>query len=333
MSTTSSSSELELTSSLGRVPELWFPDATLVFQAENSLFRVHSGILSRQSSVFRDMLAFPQPEPESGLEPDDIVDGCPTVVLHDKAADVTSFFRAIYDSSIFSFFVPPFSPPLDTLAGILRLSIKYDVDYLRQRCLRHLSDIYPTTLKAWDLLGYSRDIINFRTPPKVYPVFQILALLKEVDAPWLIPAIMYLGCSNPIQRIVDGVELGGTLEMTPEKRTILIAYPEQGIAVESVLRFLKQRFPECHTPERCNAELLQLSQFIAEHWSTCHFPLEIWEEHDWDQIAGDLCGACVGQCRKTHASARQEFWDRLPAIFGVDLRWDELEKLKEAALE
>ncbi|KAJ6575566.1 hypothetical protein DFH09DRAFT_1031723 [Mycena vulgaris] len=308
------------------VPELWFEDASLIFQAEASLFRVYSGLLAARSSVFRDMLSFPQPDPS----PLDIVDGCPRIVLHDAAADVTAFFRAIFDSS---FFVPPFTPPLDTLGGILRLSIKYDVEYLTKRCLRHLSDIYPTTLDDWDRLGYSRDIINFRAPPKVYPVFQVLQLLKHVDAPWLVPAIMYLGCSNPIQRIVDGVELGGTWEMSPEKRTILIAYPEQAIAVESVLRFLKQRFPECHTPAKWNAELLQLSQFVAENWSACHFPLEIWEDHDWDQVAGDLCPACVGQCRKTHATARQEFWDRMPGIFGVNDRgWGELEKLKDAAL-
>jgi hypothetical protein len=129
------------------VPELWFPDASLVFQAENSLFRVYSGILAQQSSVFRDILSLPQAEPSKSES--DTVDGCPRIVLHDRAVDVTSFFRAIYDSRcvtmsslcfqlnfcIFSFFVPPFAPPLETLGGILRLSIKYDVDYLRQRCL------------------------------------------------------------------------------------------------------------------------------------------------------------------------------------------------------
>ncbi|KAJ7664846.1 hypothetical protein B0H17DRAFT_1019493 [Mycena rosella] len=312
-------------SSLRPVPELWFKDASLIFQAETSLFRVYSGILAARSSVFRDMLSFPQPEP-SDL---DVVDGCPRIVLHDTAADVAAFFRAIFDSS---FFVPPSAPSLDILGGILRLSIKYDVDYLTQRCLRHLSDIYPTTLKDWDLLGYSRDIINFRAPPKVYPVFQILELLKEVEAPWLVPAIMYLGCSNPMERIVDGVELGGTPEMSPEKRTIIVAYTKQANAVEPVLRFLKQRFPECHTPAKCNAELLQLSQFVADNWSACHFPLEIWEDHDWDQVAGDLCHACVGQCRKTHATARQEFWDRMPALFEVHHGWDELQNLKDAAL-
>ncbi|KAJ7826772.1 hypothetical protein B0H14DRAFT_3722152 [Mycena olivaceomarginata] len=310
--------------SLERVPELWFSDASLVFQAENSMFRVHSGILAAQSSVFRDMLSFPQPE-ES-----DTFDGCPRIVLHDKAADARAFFRCIFDSS---FLVPPFAPPLDVLGGILRLSAKYDVDHLRQRCLRHLSDIYPTTLKAWDLLGYSRDIISFCAPPKVYPVFQILDLLKEVDAPWLFPAIMYLGCSSPIQRIVDGVELGGTPEMTPEKRAILIAYPEQARAVEGVLCFLKHRFPACHAPEKCNTELLQLAQFVAENWSACHFPLEIWEEHDWEEVASDLCAECMRQCRKAHAKARLEFWNRMPAIFGLNSVWDELERLKEAALK
>ncbi|KAJ7092909.1 hypothetical protein B0H15DRAFT_882820 [Mycena belliarum] len=307
------------------VAELWFPDASLIFQAELSLYRIHSGILAARSSVFRDMLAFPQPTETEG----DSMDGCPRIVLHDRAADVTVFFRAIFDSS---FFVPPFTPQLETLAGILRLSIKYDVPYLTQRALRHLSDIYPTTLKDWDLLGYSRDIICLRAPPNVYPVFQVLELLKEVDAPWLVPAIMYLGCSNPIQRIVDGVDLGGTPEMSPEKRMILLAYPTQVTAVEVVLRFLKQRVPACSVPAQCNAELLQLSRFVAENWAACHFPLEIWEEHDWEQVAGDLCPACVGQFRKTHAAARQAFWDRMPALFGVTRGWDELQKLKDAAL-
>ncbi|KAJ7130383.1 hypothetical protein C8R44DRAFT_731912 [Mycena epipterygia] len=274
------------TSSPQPVPDLWFKDASLVFQAEGSLFRVYSGILAARSSVFRDMLAFPQPEPS----PSDVLDGCPKIFLHDTASDVTAFFRAIFDSS---FFVPPFVPPLDTLSGILRLSIKYDVDYLRQRCLHHLSDIYPTTLKDWDLLGYSRDIINFRAPPKVYPVFQVLQLLREIDAPWLVPAIMYLGCSNPIQRI---------------------------------------RCAACTAPAECNAALLQLSRWVAEDWAACRFPLEIWEDQDWDEVTGELCHACVAQCRKMHAKARQEFWDRMPGIFGVDRGWDELERVKRSAL-
>jgi hypothetical protein len=43
-----------------RVPELWFEDDNLILHAENTVFRVSKGVLAAHSSVFRDMLSFPQ---------------------------------------------------------------------------------------------------------------------------------------------------------------------------------------------------------------------------------------------------------------------------------
>ncbi|KAJ7857819.1 hypothetical protein B0H14DRAFT_2578181 [Mycena olivaceomarginata] len=43
-----------------RVPELWFEDDNLILHAENTVFRVSKGVLAARSSVFRDMLSFPQ---------------------------------------------------------------------------------------------------------------------------------------------------------------------------------------------------------------------------------------------------------------------------------
>jgi hypothetical protein len=76
-----------------RVKDLWFPDGSLVVQAEQSLFRISGGILAARSSVFADMLAFTQP-PDA-----ETIDGCPVVKLPDRAEDLTCFFRAIFDSS------------------------------------------------------------------------------------------------------------------------------------------------------------------------------------------------------------------------------------------
>ncbi len=76
-----------------RVEELWFSDGGLVVQAEQSLFRVSAGILAARSPVFQDMLSFTQPPDAQSIE------GCPVVKLLDSAADVTCFFRAIFDSS------------------------------------------------------------------------------------------------------------------------------------------------------------------------------------------------------------------------------------------
>jgi hypothetical protein len=76
-----------------RVEELWFSDGGLVVQAEQSLYRVSGAILAARSPVFKDMLSFTQP-PDA-----ETIDGCPVVRLPDSAADVTCFFKAIFDFS------------------------------------------------------------------------------------------------------------------------------------------------------------------------------------------------------------------------------------------
>ncbi|KAJ6518378.1 hypothetical protein DFH09DRAFT_940022, partial [Mycena vulgaris] len=77
-----------------RVDGLWFPDRTRVIRAESQIFRVLTSILAARSTVFRDMIAFPQPK-EGEAE---IIDGSPAVYLPDSAADVEPFLRAIFDS-------------------------------------------------------------------------------------------------------------------------------------------------------------------------------------------------------------------------------------------
>ena len=80
-----------------RVLGLWFEDANVIFQAENSLFRVHKGILQAHSSVFRDMFAIPQTT--TPLD-SDVMDGCTFIQLPDVAEDIRCFFLAIgYDAS------------------------------------------------------------------------------------------------------------------------------------------------------------------------------------------------------------------------------------------
>ncbi|KAK7017628.1 hypothetical protein R3P38DRAFT_1310626 [Favolaschia claudopus] len=74
---------------LTRVEDLWFPTDIIVIRTESKIFRVFSGVLAAKSSVFRDMIAFPQP-PETETEN---IDGHPVVRLHDKPEDVEVFLR------------------------------------------------------------------------------------------------------------------------------------------------------------------------------------------------------------------------------------------------
>ncbi|KAF7352178.1 BTB domain-containing protein [Mycena venus] len=126
-------SELNAQPDLTRVDDLWFPDGNLILRVENTLFRVLSSILGARSSVFQDMVAFPQPSQPDG----DTVDGHTVVRLHDSATEVEVFLRAIFDSS---FSMPPPSPvDFTAVIGVMRLAHKYDVQYLFRRALSHPS--------------------------------------------------------------------------------------------------------------------------------------------------------------------------------------------------
>lgn len=74
-----------------RVPGLYFDDGSLIIKAENKEFKVFRSVLADKCAVFRDMAAFPQPP---SLSP---TGACMEVILHDKAEEMASFLRAIFD--------------------------------------------------------------------------------------------------------------------------------------------------------------------------------------------------------------------------------------------
>lgn len=108
----------EKTPKLGRVGDLWFTRDTIVIRAEETIFQVTRSILAARSTVFQDMMAFPQP-PGDDTE---FIDGSPVVRLHDSAADVEVFLRAIFDSKYVSIRLKPTGAHTDVRAKLLHAS-------------------------------------------------------------------------------------------------------------------------------------------------------------------------------------------------------------------
>lgn len=69
----------------------WFDDGNVVLIAEDTLFRVHRGVLSHNSVVFKDMFLIPQPEEFEQME------GCPVVHLCDSQRDLGVLLGALYE--------------------------------------------------------------------------------------------------------------------------------------------------------------------------------------------------------------------------------------------
>ncbi|KAF7353923.1 hypothetical protein MVEN_01078400 [Mycena venus] len=324
--------------SVKRVQELWFEDGNLVIQAGNSQYRVYRGVLAARSPVFQDMLSIPQP-PESEL-----VDGCPLVWLPDAEAEVTSFLKALFDPQFFM----PFPNPtqLEIVAGCLRLSHKYEVDYLRRRAFIHLSSGYRTTLAEVDAETYCGLgsgpvplMRSWKVPDDKTYLIAIIQLAREVESPWILPMAFYVlsaAYGNLGRIIFHGMFYNGvsaSLSVLDQQSFVRGQVVQNASGAADVLRFLfcPLDIEGCATPEKCLSLRLRAMDDSREGIRDCpSIPLDIWDEEDWQLLDG-LCPACLIVLKKTHQDARQAFWDKLPEIYGLP-PWEELEKLKAGAI-
>lgn len=71
----------------------YFSDGNICLAVENTVFKLHRGILCRHSEVFSSMFAFPPPE--AGQE---AYEGCPVVRLVDALDDFRPLVQILYDA-------------------------------------------------------------------------------------------------------------------------------------------------------------------------------------------------------------------------------------------
>ncbi|KAJ7438914.1 hypothetical protein B0H11DRAFT_1884190 [Mycena galericulata] len=313
-----------------RDENLWFDNGSIIIKAQSKLFNLSRGILTLQSPIFADMFRIPQP-------PDiETIDGSPVVEIPDSVDDATVFFRAIFDSSFFEAYPAPTT--FETLAGILRLSTKYEVDYLRRRALIHLSSAYPTKLSVWDSLKE-----NFTEQPSWgRPSWSILAnseirfdairLSRQIDAPWVLPAAFYqLAADREVDHPAD--LLHDEYLSPTDQLSFLKGYALQRSATASILRFLftPRIIDGCRNRTKCAEKKLVALEFAHHDWDEYPaIPLQIWAEEDWTWLE-DVCPSCRSGLREAHQEARKDFWERLPGMYGL-VCWKELEELKVAAI-
>ncbi|KAF7341711.1 hypothetical protein MSAN_02069500 [Mycena sanguinolenta] len=295
-----------------RVDDLWFPDANLVLQAGNRLFRVFGGILAARSTVFRDMLSIPQPNSQP------LIDGCPAVVLHDAPADVEYLLKAIFDSGFFE--RPPAPATFNVVAGVLRLSTKYDVEYLRTRALLHLSAALPRSLAEYDLRGH---VTPFHTETNV--TFPLLLLVHELALAWALPTALYFAALSTVKRIMDGFSSNGHNIELPRslQRTLLIGRNTLVVAqTYHILRcFRTLPCDGCLRRESCQVTSRVLYEAVAGLQLLS--PLNLFSPEAWNSITSRLCAPCSLAMGQEYQTARQKVWDELPGTFELG-SWEEL---------
>ncbi|ESK92286.1 hypothetical protein Moror_4684 [Moniliophthora roreri MCA 2997] len=297
-----------------RSSDLWFSDGTLIVRAGRISFRVYRGIVAQNSPVFEDMLGIPQPRNA------EFYDGCPVVELHDSPDDVLPFLKALHTIGYFDIAKPI---KWSVLSGILRLSTKYQVDYLRQRVYRVLSELYPTTLEEWDARDAFVNLETFEARP-----FAVFLLAKETNLPTLLPAALYLCAdSQDIGFILDGLpSIDNThIELDwPDKKACIRARETLSIALRTRLfAFLtgQMDFPGCHRTSMCNNTRWKWLQGVEASLGSGVFSVSF----PWAQYQSGVCDSCHRLSRDHYVAERQKLWDELPVLFGLPT-WEELRR-------
>ncbi|KAJ7500670.1 hypothetical protein B0H11DRAFT_2378680 [Mycena galericulata] len=283
-----------------RVDELWFPEGGLVLQAEDRIFRVASSILAARSSVFRDMLSIPQTESQA------LIEECPIV--------------AIFDSSFFE--RPPVPTTFSIIAGVLKLSTKYDVQYLRHRALLHIAALSPMSLEEHDTIAATTAKFGIKSSNA-----SRLLLAHSLGLTWAMPAAMYIVACAPVEQLHRRFShhLRARQNTTPFLVTTAMSDCAHGPHDFAAPRDLPM------PPHQAPARLTLLDAFTRIDTLN---PVGFMHPRVWSdavQVAL-LCSVCVDAGKAEYAVSRQKVWGTLPRIFNLP-SWEELKSAKDADLK
>ncbi|KAJ6452230.1 hypothetical protein C8R45DRAFT_1223561 [Mycena sanguinolenta] len=263
-------------------------------------------ILAAKSTVFRDMIAFPQLADRDAEK----MDGFPVVQLHDSAEDVEVFLRAIFDSRTYTlFFVCSFRDS--------SLFSQYGKTYYDDDVTNHL------TVEDLDE-GEGED----EDPPSV--ALWIIFAAVEVYAHWLLPYAYYCAAMESTEDLLFFTD--GKMAPYALKVLALHAHLVRGmVAIAGSLAVHAQ----CSNAERYDrardSALSRLFDIMSEDAVDPLPSKTYFEDEKLPQLAAEMCGQCIGWARFRQHAAASAFWDRIPGVLGLQL-WEDLHAMAEAAM-
>ncbi|KAF9034385.1 hypothetical protein BJ165DRAFT_1396192 [Panaeolus papilionaceus] len=301
---------------------IWFEDGSIILIVEKTQYRVHASLLSRCSSVFKDMFSLPQPtSSESGAE------GCPVVHLHDSPQDVEQLLNAIYDSPHSADAAAPAKPmSLSTVSALLRLGNKYDIPHLRDHAISRLRLEYPLSYEGRNPINSQGYIINQRGR-----AFGIACLVYEEGVFSLLPLVLhYIVTAYNTKTILEY----GIMANLPTALLHTCILGKENMATFMYTHshvFLKDlKFIQCgQSWGNCKLSLHYFSQEILKPVPNLSYALR----YDWTEIRAILsnrgikfCEFCSDRFAECHEAGRKMVWDALPTFFGYQ-SWEAVKQM------
>ena len=317
--------------------DLWFADGNVVLAAPTAAFCVHRGILARHSPVLAAALAaldhtLPRLRLALDVPPDDLA----------------CFLYALYDGVSTLRYGPS---DFDLVSALLRLATKFQAQKIRDDVLRGLSHSWPSTLAQWEIREAAATSPNGLYKPRLsYPhPIMVINLARETDAPELLPSAFYDLCRCPPSDIAAGYTCPRSSRhhsLSPEDLMRIFKGKEHASRYLStfVVNELEGRQPSAtciymaeKDPVRrrtCQAAFEAITFEILRDVNgvVCHRssdPLfaivdaELMQTRQDSSFAPGISLRACEHCRAEFAAivdaVREEFWNKLPLWFGLQV--------------
>jgi len=178
---------------LRRDEDFWFLDGNIVLLVQDTAFRVHRGVLSHHSEVFRDLFAVPQPLNQERI------DDCAVVRLHDDPKEVRYLLRVFYGGDCY---LTNDGGQIEfcKVGALVKLAHKYHVEDLRKGGLKHSKTYFTDDFDVWNS-GKIFDS-SVRVADKDY--IPTVNLARLVGASELLPLAFYFCCTLPTAELIRG---------------------------------------------------------------------------------------------------------------------------------
>lgn len=326
-----------------RPGDVWLEDGNVILVAQGVSFRVHRSVLSRNSEVFQDMFAFPQPEGEHS----ECLEGCPVIQLSDRHTELSHFLSALYDGRRYALHHHP-SPrssliysyydishryfsrdsPLEfeAIIALIRLGTKYQAPNLRDEGLHRLEHLESIIINEEARLpSHHRHLLA--SPWKKENCITLVNLSDSLDLDNLLPLALY-GCCQLEDALVDGsTQSDGSVETLSRLNLKRCLAARNNLAITQIRIMSDAHFCLALATNDCERRSSPAEGCLVKTMRIPSLPqmtnIAIWHplrrlEMWWSGMSAiDLCRPCEAAVRAFHQAQMDKILLELPSVFGL----------------
>lgn len=225
---------------------------------------------------------------------------------------MTLFITIIWSSSHFDKLKPDtnLSTLITFVAGILRISTKYSMQQLRNKCIAIIQAKFPSTLKGCD------EVLSRGIQYVPSEIVRIIPLARETTVPKVLPWAFYLCAHISVDEILTNSVLSWR-----DKALCLAGKERLWEAQKKHTHPFLLDFKQC--PQCTGACQTRVPRMLKieniENLRMSPHPLE--EYTDWKSLM--LCPKCQSVSEMGHRDGRERVWDALPSFFHLGT-WEDI---------